>query len=171
MAEGKKKRTHWTKELKPGEKTAVVSRPKGQPKYYPTKFTKEIRETILKYISMCASYEDACTIAGISSESVRRWRKLGAENPMSEYGAFAREIEQARAKALHGLVARIVRAGHEGNWKAAAFLLTHLDGERFGNRVKVEQTVTMKNALEGRSAEDCQFWLEHKRWPEEKEPS
>jgi hypothetical protein len=168
-SQGKKQKTHWTKNLTSKDKTALVRRPNGVRKYYPTKFTKETRETILHHVGLCATYETACAIAGISSEALRIWRKQGEENPMSEFGKFNMELEQARARAVQALVARVVNASTM-HWKAAAFLLTHLSPEQYGNRVKVEQTVTVQNALDHRTEEDLEYYVTHKRWPEEREP-
>jgi transposase-like protein len=169
MAEqGKKKMgTLWTKKLRPGQKTAAVSRPKGARKTYDTKFTQECRKQILDLVRRCCSYESACAEAGITSETLRNWRRLGEEHPTSAYGKFTQELAEARAYSENRLVGTIVVAS-KLHWKAAAYLLTHLEPERWGNRVKVESTLTVSSPFESRSESELEYYIAHRRWPDER---
>jgi transposase-like protein len=95
-----------------------------------TKFTPERERAILTAIEVGAPYRHAAWYAGVSEDTLARWRK--------RYAAFADAIKEAEAKALVGRLARIRRAEDE-HWQAAAWWAERKYPQEFGKTVQEQQ--------------------------------
>jgi len=62
----------------------------------PTKFTPEVRATILEAIRNGCYRFQACGFAGVSRQTLYEWEQEAKENPDSEKAAFIEEMSQAQ---------------------------------------------------------------------------
>jgi hypothetical protein len=81
----------------------------------PTKCTPDRVKRLLDAIRRGATFGLACRYAGISTDSLARWRNRNA--------AFAAELDGAEAEAAIGWLTAIERAADRGDWRAAAWAL------------------------------------------------
>ena len=109
-----------------------------------SKFTPEIRATIIEALRENPSVPSAASKAGISPATLNRWLQQGEEgNP--EFAEFALETSEARRTMKDEVVAALYRTAtdelHPQQTKAAHLLLTNLYPTEFAN---VKHTVTHK---------------------------
>ena len=102
------------------------------------------RETILAVIATGATVEAAAGAAGCSRRSISRWRRRGEQDDATpEELDFSMRYGQAEARAEIETVRVISEAaeGPGGDWRAAAWFLTHRFPERWSEKrtVVVEQ--------------------------------
>lgn len=104
----------------------------------PTKFTEETRKTILEVVSQGAYLRTACQAAGVSEDSLHRWRRQGAtgEEP---FHSFCVALEQAEANSVTRRLARIEAAAENGNWTADAWYLERRYPDEWGRRVQEQR--------------------------------
>lgn len=88
------------------------------------KYSAQIVEQIVKLIEAGNYAIDACIAVGISESIYYEWLKTKPE--------FLESIKKARAKAIAVRVARIGKAGQDGNWQADAWWLERVVRKRFG---------------------------------------
>jgi hypothetical protein len=101
----------------------------------PTKMTPERIKAVLNAIELGAPFRHAAWYAGISEDTLARWRKKSAAN--------ADSIKEAEAKALIGRLARI-RKAEDDHWQAAAWWAERRYPQEFGKTVQ-EQQITGKD--------------------------
>src|SRR5262245_37527488 len=98
------------------------------------KLGPEVKERILTAIRLGATYELASRYAGVSSESLRRYRK--------DVG-FLAQVETAEGEAVVAWLTTIEKAARDGGWTAAAWKLERRYPHVYGRRVQeVEARVT-----------------------------
>jgi len=88
-----------------------------------------IRPTVLAALRDGCTVADACAVAGISDDTLARWKRADAE--------FAGAVEKARAEARRARVQRIRAAGEAGNWQADAWFLERSDPQNWGRTSKL----------------------------------
>ena len=93
----------------------------------PTKYSPETLKTIIAAIEQGAPLRHAAAYAGISEDTLARWREKHAD--------FADAIKAAEARAVIGRLARIRRA-EEDSWQAAAWWLERKYPSEFGRTVQ-----------------------------------
>ena len=111
----------------------------------PTKFTPEVRETIIKAIGIGATYKDAAEAAGVEYNTFNEWMKRGAASKSGEFKEFYELIRQAEAAARLKYLTTIAEAARNGDWRAALEYLKRRDRQTWGDNLSIE---------EKRSAED-----------------
>lgn len=102
----------------------------------PPKYTQERADKVLHGIRLGATYEHAAAYAGISPDTLARWRASNA--------AFADRITLAEGAAVIGWLARIEKAADDGDWRAAAHKLERRYPHDYGKTVN-EQQLTGKD--------------------------
>ena len=80
----------------------------------PSKYTPEMRDSILKWIRTGNTYTDACRIEGIGYDAFLEWQK--------KYPDFAEALEKADAECKAARVATVLAASKK-SWQAAAWYL------------------------------------------------
>jgi hypothetical protein len=91
------------------------------------KLSPDVKDRLLEAIRLGATYELACQYAGISRQSLLRYRKDVA---------FVTELEKAEGQAVVGWLAKIEKAASDGEWTAAAWKLERRYPELYGRRVQ-----------------------------------
>lgn len=94
-------------------------------------FKPAMRQAVLDALHAGSTYRDACVAAGIPWPTWMGWRrayKRKGEHPDPDVDALLRESEQAYARASNSMVAQVRVAGAK-DWRAAAFLLQHRQGD------------------------------------------
>jgi Homeodomain-like domain len=112
-----------------GEDLCAVHR--GGPVGRPPALTPEIEARIVAAVSAGAHLSVAARAAGVSRQTLHRWRARGAAEPEGPYHRLAEALERAEAEAEVRQVALIARAG-QTQWRAAAWLLSRRAPERWG---------------------------------------
>jgi transposase-like protein len=101
-----------------------------------TKFTPEVRATILKALKENPSLPSAATKAGIHTNTLRAWLEKG-EQGNEEYAGFALEAAESRMVMKDAVVAALLETAldpmHPQQTKAAHQLLTNLFPAEFNN--------------------------------------
>ena len=97
---------------------------------------EEITERLLQAIKLGAFTEHACHYAGITSATFRKWRQ-NAMNDIEPYKSFWQQVNLAESEAIVRRIARIEKAGADGNWQADAWVLERKYPDKFGRREKV----------------------------------
>ena len=120
----------------------------------------DVKDNILKYIQMGLSYEDSCSLAGITFKTFKNWRDRGEKQTSGIYVSFLQELKQAevRAKAIHiqniqqhakggyDIIKRKIKKDSAGNileeevitekatgtWTASAWMLERRHPNEFG---------------------------------------
>lgn len=131
----------------PGEKATRNGRPKP-PGPEPT-LTPEVHTKIVDVVSSGCVMETAAAYAGVNTWTFREWLRNGRtglkERKSNRYTRLVEAIEQARAQTEITRVARIAKAGIDGDWKADAWWLEHAMQERYGTlRVRHEGRVELQ---------------------------
>ena len=120
-----------------GERMCAVHR--GGPVGRPPALTAEVETRIVAAVSAGAHLSVAARAAGVSRQTVHRWRARGAAEDEGPYHELAKALERAEAEAELRQVALIARAG-QSEWRAAAWLLSRRAPERWG-RGAAERTL------------------------------
>ena len=102
-------------------------------------------------ILLGATYELAARYAGISESTFQRWRAKAATAPDGSPLALLRDrLRQAEGRAAIAWLARIEQAANAGDWRAAAYKLSHRYPEAYGPGVfKVTPVAADGSALQG----------------------
>ena len=86
-------------------------------------------------------FREAASLAGISYDTLNRWRQQGeTENAPSEFASFAETLKRAQAVAVDTLLSRIQDAARGGDWKAAAWILERRQPESWGRHQRMEHS-------------------------------
>src|SRR5262245_57764314 len=93
----------------------------------PTKLTPEVQGRICRAIQLGATYALACAYAGVSEDSLARWRR---------HAGFAEQLKEAEGQAAVGWLALIEQAARDGSWQAAAWKLERRYPHVYGRRVQ-----------------------------------
>ena len=90
----------------------------------PTELTPELQREICDLLSDAVNIETVCELVSIAKATYYNWRERGesGEEPFAE---FLDATTRARAKAKLMLLRIIDRAAENGDWRAAAWRLTH----------------------------------------------
>jgi len=106
----------------------------------PCLLTPERRIRLLNGIREGLPLKQSAMLAGISYESLNRWRIAGeAEDARPEFRHFCQSLRQAQAVAMQRLVGRIQTASRD-DWKAAAWLLERRHAEEFCRPQRLEHS-------------------------------
>ena len=108
---------------------------------------EQITERLLQAIKLGAFTEHACHYAGITSATFRKWRQ-NAMDGIEPYKSFWEEVNLAESEAIVRRIARIEKAGADGNWQADAWVLERKYPDKFGRREKVTLQADPKAPIE-----------------------
>lgn len=115
----------------------------------PCLLTPSCKAILLKAIEEGMPLKQAAMAAGVSYDSMNRWRKRGeSENEPLMFRKFCKELQRSEAIAMQRLIGRIQAAG-ETDWKASAWMLEKRFPEEFGKVQRVEHSAPEANPMEG----------------------
>lgn len=95
------------------------------------KYSDERAAKVLEAIGIGATYELAAKYAGISEDTLSRWRKQKAD--------FAEQCAEAEGRAGIGWLAKIEREANNGDWRAASWKLERRYPQDYGKTVQEQQ--------------------------------
>lgn len=96
----------------------------------PTKYRREIVDAIIAAIEAGATYDLAAAAAGISTDTLGRWRK---EKPL-----FAELMREAEGKGAVKLL-RVIDTAAVDDWRAAAWKLERRYPREYGRTVQEQE--------------------------------
>ena len=102
----------------------------------PSKLTPETHDKIIRAIAAGNYLETAAAHGGVSYYTLNDWMNKGATGKEAKYVKFYHAAKKAEADAEALRVARISKAGQEGNWQADAWYLERRYPNRWGKRVQ-----------------------------------
>ena len=105
----------------------------------PSKLTPEAHDKIIRAIAAGNYLETAAAHGGITYDTLNDWMNKGAAGKGPQYVQFYHAAKKAEADAEALRVARISKAGNEGNWQADAWYLERRYPNRWGKRVSEVQ--------------------------------
>ena len=124
----------------------------------PTKFTKELGESILKFVEDGYTNEVAYAKAGVSPRTVYRWKnKADGQKTKTDLKCFFEELELVE-KLRQGKYEDVTResALEHRNPVMAKWYLSHLDKDTFGQQ-EPEQTDSQEIEITDEDVE----WINH----------
>jgi hypothetical protein len=96
-------------------------------------------------LALGATYELAAMYAGISHDTLARWRKHAADaSPDSALGRLRDRLIQAEGRAAIGWLAKIEKAASEGDWHAAAWKMERRYPDQYGRKFQADLTLNIK---------------------------
>jgi len=99
----------------------------------PTVRTPSVLKVLFGAIERGLPYSQAAALAGISYDSVNRWRKQGlSPDAEPEICDFCKQLGIAKAKSADALLAKVNEAAAKGQWRAAAWMLERRYPEDWG---------------------------------------
>lgn len=106
----------------------------------PCGLSTEVQTVLLGAIERGLPLRDSALLAGISYDTLNRWRNSGeAEDAAPEFYNFCNALKRAQAVAVDTLVSQIQSAARK-DWKAAAWLLERRHPENWGRQQRLEHT-------------------------------
>ena len=90
----------------------------------PAKYSEERADKVCQALRLGATYRAAAGYAGVSEDTLTRWRANSA--------GFAENVRSSEATAAIGWLAIIQRAAQAGDWRAAAWLLARRYPHEYG---------------------------------------
>ena len=103
----------------------------------PTTFTQEKAELVIEAVRRGLTLKLAASCAGVSYDTLNRWRIKGCKEPDSEYCQFCISLEQALGEAALSMVDCISKAA-QTDWKAATWLLSRRHPDQFSESKQPE---------------------------------
>ena len=104
-----------------------------------SKATPKTLKTILDSIRSGATQRDASALAGISEDTLSRWKREDTD--------FAEQMRQKEIEFKMENV-KIVRKAAEKTWQAAAWLLERKYPNEYTNKVRIEEPEPIKTGFE-----------------------
>jgi hypothetical protein len=101
----------------------------------PSKLTPETQQKIAQAVASGNYFDTAAAYGGISYDTFNDWMNKGINKVDAKYVQFYHAIKKAEADAEVMRVARISKAGQEGNWQADAWQLERRYPQKWGRRV------------------------------------
>jgi hypothetical protein len=107
--------------------------------------TPDAQRTITNFVRRGNYLITAAAAAGVSRQSVLKWRLRGEREKSGRYHDFARALQLAHAQAEANMVAAIENVGYR-DWTACAWLLERTRSTRWG-RFKTANFADMDSAV------------------------
>jgi hypothetical protein len=96
-----------------------------------------------------ASYQLAAQFAGVSEKTFERWRRRADDaRPGTALARLRERLAAAEGRAAVGWLAHIEQAARDGDWRAAAWKLSHRYPEYYGNKVQADVSVRIRAMAE-----------------------
>jgi hypothetical protein len=106
----------------------------------PTKLTKEIHNTIIRYIKAGNYVETAAAAAGINKSTLYDWLKRGANEPETIFEDFSNAVAQAMAQSEIDMVNKLKK--HEADSaQPIEWRLERRFPERWGRKDKIQADI------------------------------
>ncbi|KKM21552.1 hypothetical protein LCGC14_1634310 [marine sediment metagenome] len=102
----------------------------------PSKLTSKVRKRLLDAIRTGNRYEAACTYAGITYTTLRRWILTGEEAKSGKYREFCEALTRAEAEAEVRMVAQWQKHMPE-DWRAIRDFLERRHPDAWGKKLAV----------------------------------
>jgi hypothetical protein len=110
--------------------------------------TKHCEASLLRAIEDGLPLKHAAMLAGISYDTLNRWRKRGElENAPLRFRQFCKALRHSEAVAMKRLVNGVSAAG-KTDWRAAAWILERRFREEFGKPHEAENKQPTENRVE-----------------------
>lgn len=110
--------------------------------------TDENAAKIVETVAAGCAMETAAAYAGVNSWTFKDWLRRGRDDlkagRANKWTRLVEAIEQARAGAEAGRIARVAKAGINGEWQADAWWLERTFPDRYGRKTRVEGTVQIQ---------------------------
>lgn len=103
------------------------------------KYSKEVVKEICGFIQAGNNYKDSAIMAGVSYESLNRWRKDNKK--------FAKALERAKTRHKARLIAIIAKAAVK-TWQASAWLLERRFKDEYAQKQTIEHEGEIKTKTE-----------------------
>ena len=121
----------------------MATKPTGNPVGRPSQLKDPARQAILDAIQNGAPYTEACAAVGISTATMRGWKRQGEldtrAGKSSAFAAFFADVQKARGLFVAEGVAAIKEASRQ-SWQARAWLLERRRPELFAdNRAELRR--------------------------------
>lgn len=112
------------------------------------RYDERVAAELLKALKLGMLLQDAAAFAGMTRETLYKWRTVGKGKPEGHpLRDFADAVSKARMSAKLHAVGRVTAAMAE-DWKAAAWWLGVTDPANYGPQVKVTLEAEFRAALE-----------------------
>lgn len=108
------------------------------------------------------TYAAAARALGMNPKTYENWRREDKD--------FKAAIEAARQSFLTKQAGNIAKAGDEGEWRASAHVLEHMDPENWGKKVTVRHEIVLElpSLLEGPASDPDFDWEAYEAFVKEK---
>jgi hypothetical protein len=104
-----------------------------------TKLNAELQARLVEVLAAGNYIEAACAYVGIHRDTFFEWLKRGERDNVADreggYSDFSDAVKKAQAQAEIDSVARVRKAGQDGNWQADAWYLERSHPDRWGRQV------------------------------------
>jgi hypothetical protein len=127
----------------------------------PTKFTKKIKEDLIRSLKAGSYIEPACVAAGITYQTYKNWMDRGEGihptlSQTKEYFDFFEEVTRAIAEGEVNFI-KTIKVASAKDWRAAAWALERRHSDRWANtqriQVEVEKQLDKEREKEVRAME------------------
>lgn len=108
----------------------------------PSVWSDELAESIVRTLASGTPKKFAAESNGISYDTLNEWEHGRGGIPKSKIFEFRQSIMRAEAQAVVARVARIAKAGIEGDWKADSWYLEHVHPDVFASRETRDQRLS-----------------------------
>ena len=108
----------------------------------PSALTDEISKQICDSLKLGATKKASAESAGIDYATFNNWMKRGAVEKRGKFVQFFKAVGHAEAFCFRNMAATIAKAAADGDWRAAETFLKRRDPENWGDRSKLDLTVS-----------------------------
>lgn len=108
----------------------------------PDKLTPEAHKEIIDALAMGCTRKDAAESAGVEYRTFLNWLQTGEAAKSGKFLQFFHAVTKAEAKARKLYTGTIAKAAADGDWRAAETFLKRRDPENWGDRSKLDLTVS-----------------------------
>jgi hypothetical protein len=120
----------------------------------PSKLCPEVQDRIVMALRLGHFQKAAAAYGGISERTLIDWLARGAAEEKGPYADLYNQVQSAKQEAEMRALGAIQKAAQHGNWRAAAWLLQHLNPSRFCTRTRLAEREEEKEDLESLGDED-----------------
>ena len=116
----------------------------------PTKLNPTIQGLLCDAIVKGLPFNHACSLVGISYQTMREWMKKGKNQLEGLYRDFYVAIKKSEALVVQNALESIHSASRAGTWTASAWLLERRYPEQFGRkRLQSEEVTPIEISITG----------------------
>lgn len=115
-----------------------------------SRFNQKRATAIITATALGQPLEYSAADAGVTSRTVRNWLNAGADMEEGELFEFYIDMMKARRKYEDSLTARVetgAMMNGDHDWKASAWLASHVNPRRFGEKITVQVNEVLDELL------------------------